>query len=310
MKRIKIIYIGMVSMICFMHSFGWAQGDPSFRQNQFNPLMLNPAQAGGNSYSDISVLALNQWIGVPGSPRTFTVSGNFNLIKNFGIGVAVLGDEYGPVKMLKGEVNLAYHLKLSKKWTFSLGLRGALGNTSLRLGDLTVINPNDPYFQTNIQSGLNLNAGWGGLLYSKRFYLGFSQPKIVSTRFQGQDMTDFVDSHNGMIGYIGGDIPLSPSVDFRPNVVTRYVINTPFNLDVNAIFTIKKMVDLGASYQLNSGIGCILGIEISKRFYVGYSYSYPLTSLNKVSFQSHELGMRYKFNERVTKAQSPRFFMN
>lgn len=308
--RVYVIYAGILSALCLIFNNGLAQGDPSYRQNQFNALMLNPAQAGANNYADVSLLALNQWVGVPGAPKTFTVSGNFNFIKNFGIGVALLGDESGPVKLTKGEVNLAYHLKLTKKLKFSLGLRGSIGNTRLNLTDLTIINPNDTYFQSNIQSGLNINAGFGGLLYSDKFYLGFSQPKIASMRFQDRDMTDFVDSHKGFLAYVGGNLPLSSSLSFRPNVVVRYLNNTPLNIDANAIFTINKIIDLGATYQLNSGVGCILGLEVSKRFYLGYSYTYPLSSLNKVAFQSHELGLRFKFNDHVVKAQSPRFFMN
>jgi hypothetical protein len=86
--------------------------------------------------------------------------------------------------------------------------------------------------------------------------------------------------------------------------------NTPFNFDVNTIFTFVNTIDFGVTYQLNSGIGAILGVDIKKRFYIGYSYSYPLNSLSRGTFQSHELSLRFKFNNKDTKAQSPRFFMN
>ena len=74
-----------------------AQTDPSYRQYRFNALTLNPAQAGANSFNDISVLGTQYWVGMPGAPQTATISGNFKLFDNFGMGATVVADENGPV---------------------------------------------------------------------------------------------------------------------------------------------------------------------------------------------------------------------
>jgi hypothetical protein len=57
-----------------------------------------------------------------------------------------------------------------------------------------------------------------------------------------------------------------------------------------------------------TSVGAIVGVNIKDRFYIGYSYAYPLNALNKVSIQSHELALRLKFNKAVRTADSPRFF--
>lgn len=51
MKKINsiILTLGVVLV-----SFNSQAQDPNYRQNQFNALMLNPAQAGANSYNDIT----------------------------------------------------------------------------------------------------------------------------------------------------------------------------------------------------------------------------------------------------------------
>jgi type IX secretion system PorP/SprF family membrane protein len=273
--------------------------------------MLNPAHAGSNTYSDVSVLALNQWIGVPGAPRTYTVSGNFKVLKNVGLGVAVLGDQYGPVNVTNSDLNLAYHLKLTKKFKLSMAIRGSIYSANVGLTDLTIINQNDPYFQSNLSSGLSGNAGWGALLYSNKFYLGVSQPRVVKRSFIDRNMEDFVDSDFGLIAYMGGNFSLNDNVLFRPNIVSRYLKNTPYNFDVNAIFNFNEVIDFGLSYQLLSGAGFIFGIDFGKKLYLGYAYIYPMSDIRRVSYQSHELSIRFKFNDsKTSKSQSPRFFMN
>jgi type IX secretion system PorP/SprF family membrane protein len=297
----------VIASVCFSF-IGNTQGDPSYRQNQFNVLMFNPAQAGANNYSDISTLASNQWIGMPGAPVTYTASGNFKVFDNFGVGVSVLADKYGPVKLNKSDVNLAYHLRLSKNWKLGVGVKISMSDTYIDMNEIQTIVGNDPAMMSSLRTGFALNSGYGALVYNKYFYAGFSQPRIGKTSFLNQDMTQFVDTKSGIIAYVGANIPINAKVDFRPNIVSRYVKNTPYNLDINTIFTMNKVLDLGVSYQLSAGIGLIMGYEFKQKFYVGYSYSYPVNSLNRVAKQSHEIALRYRFAEKSTRSQSPRFF--
>ena len=93
----------------------------------------------------------------------------------------------------------------------------------------------------------------------------------------------------------------------RPNVVVRYMDGLPWTVDMNAIFTNKNGLDVGLNCQLNSAIGAIVGYEFDSRFYVGYSYTYPLSNMSRVANQSHEVALRYKFNNN-SRCQGPRFF--
>lgn len=282
--------------------------DPNYRQNQFNALMLNPAQAGANSYNDISTLANTQWTGLRGAPKTMTLSGNFNILKNFGLGFSLLQDELGPVKSTQFAVNGAYHLKLNQNWHLSAGIRAIAGNTTVNLLDLNTNVPMDPDMLSNMTTGLQFNAGFGFLLYHKNFYVGFSQPRVGETYFKDRNMGLYVDTRGGYVGYMGGNVKLGPVWTLRPNAVARQMSGLPLTLDVNMIMSHKVGLDVGLSYQLNSAIGGILGYDVSNKFYVGYAYSYPVSNLNAVAVQSHELALRYKFNNNASRCQGPRFF--
>jgi type IX secretion system PorP/SprF family membrane protein len=139
-KMINFKTLGLLAILS-INNLVSAQGDPNFRQNQLNVLQLNPAQAGAGVHSEIICYAANQWINMPGAPKTYLTSANFNVLQNFGIGATLMGDQYGPVNMSKGEINLAYHLKLNEKWKFGIGMKMGVTYTSVNLGELTIIDP-------------------------------------------------------------------------------------------------------------------------------------------------------------------------
>lgn len=287
----------------------FAQSDPGFRQNQFNAMQLNPAQAGANDRNEINALSVNSWIGVEGAPTTFTASGNFNATNNLGVGFTALSDQIGPVKTFRLGISGAYHLPLNKKWKMSLGLNAFLSNIAVDLPSLTTTVSYDPHMVSALNSGIQLKGGWGLLVYSKNLYLGVSQPILGNVKFLNANMTQFVQSPS-FITYAGADYKIDGKWDFRPNLVYRYVKAFPTYLNMTAMFTYDKKIDLGLDYQLQGSIGAILGVEINKALYVGYGYSFPTSKLSRITSQTHEIAVRVRFGK--TKSgfnfQNPRFF--
>lgn len=306
MKNLKITLTALALIIV---SIGANAQEPSFRLNQFNTLLLNPAHSGANPYSDISVVGVSQWAGIPGAPKTAVLSGNFNLSRDLGLGVLLMQDEIGPVKTLRSSLNAGYKLKLNKNWTFALGLKGIVGNTTVNLENDN-ISFGDPDLFGQLSTGMSFNAGFGFLLYSKDFYLGYSQPRVASLNYVNFDMTDVIDSKGGHIVYVGMDKSLNRQWKWRPNIVARHVKNLPFILSANSIFSSDSGLDLGVSYEWKNSLGLIAGMNINNQFYIGYSYSYPMNRLSSVTFQTHEIGLRYMFNHLRRSYQGPRFFNN
>jgi type IX secretion system PorP/SprF family membrane protein len=285
-----------------------AQTDPSFRQYRFNALTLNPAQAGSNEYSDVSVVGTQYWVGMPGAPKTATVSGNLRVFENFGVGASFISDQTGPAQSTSFNLLGAYHLKINNNWKISAGLKISAMNYSVVTSELSTSTANDPDMMNNLSTGLTYNAGFGFLAYSKKVYVGFAMPRVSSLRFNNMDMSNFIDKKGGYISYAGVNLDLGKNLELRPSVMAMFGYGGPLSLDINAVFTAKKLIDFGLTYHLKGCIGAIVGVNIKDRFYVGYSYAYPLNALNKVSIQSHELALRLKFNKAVRTADSPRFF--
>jgi type IX secretion system PorP/SprF family membrane protein len=306
----KISYIKLIIAVTGFFSLqqAAAQSDPGYRQYRFNALVLNPAHAGSNDYSDVSILGSQYWAGMPGAPQTATISGNFKLFDNFGLGGTIIADETGPVKSTNISLVGAYHLKISKNWKASVGLKISAINHSVLLSELVTTEAVDPDMQENLSTGLSYNAGFGFLVYSDKVYFGFSKPRVASLKFNRMDMSMFVDQKSGYTAYTGVNLALGSKIDFRPSVMALFGYGGPLSLDLNAVFTANKLIDFGLTYHLKGSIGAIVGLNIKDKLYIGYSYSYPLNRLNTVSIQSHELALRLKFNKGVKTADSPRFF--
>jgi type IX secretion system PorP/SprF family membrane protein len=286
-----------------------AQSDPAYRQNQFNAMVLNPAQTGANERNEIVIDASKAWVGLEGAPQSISATGNFNLTEQVGVGVSAVNDELGPVKTNRFGISAAYHLQLNKNWIASVGLSGMLSNVVIDLPSLSTTVLNDPHMQSILNTGAQLRAGYGGLIYRKDFYFGFSQPIIGKVNFMNSGMDNFIQSPS-FVAYSGGDITMNEDWHFRPNVLYRYVEAFAPYVDVTAMFTYDDKIDLGATYQLNGSVGAMIGLEVSKSLYIGYAYTYPTTELNRVTSQIHEVSMRVKFGKSKNSwgFQNPRFF--
>lgn len=285
-----------------------AQSDPNYRRNQFSSLLLNPAQAGANSYDEVSVIATKSMVGFTGAPSTYSALANFRILNNLGLGISGFNDKLGPINTTRLSVDLAYHLRLSDHWKMSIGLR-ALGNAAnVDLPSLVTTQSLDPHMAYQLSSGNRIDAGWGLLVYHKKVYFGLSQPRLMKSKFVNATMTDYVEAR-GFVAYAGGDLPINSKLSARPVVMYRSIKGLPMMLDVASTFTYNKMFDLGFNFQLGSNVGILAGYEMNNKLYLGYSYSYPINGVNRVSSQAHELMLRLKLNDkRSTKFNGPRYF--
>jgi hypothetical protein len=59
-----------------------AQQLPIYSQYTFNKFLLNPATAGSDGYTTISLVAREQWLGFKGTPKTHAVTIDSRLLRN------------------------------------------------------------------------------------------------------------------------------------------------------------------------------------------------------------------------------------
>jgi type IX secretion system PorP/SprF family membrane protein len=108
--------------------------DIHFSQYYRTPLLLNPANTGGND-KDIRLMAIgrNQWQTIPVPYNSFGLSGDINIPfkmnrDKVGIGLQLIGDQAGDAnyKTMQGSLSTAYHLSTAGMNFFILSIGGAV----------------------------------------------------------------------------------------------------------------------------------------------------------------------------------------
>jgi len=75
----RIILSGFLMILAFNC---WTQQAPNYSQYTFNKFLINPATAGYEGYTTISLVAREQWIGFQGTPKTHSLSIDSRLLRN------------------------------------------------------------------------------------------------------------------------------------------------------------------------------------------------------------------------------------
>ncbi len=82
----------------------------------------------------------------------------------------------------------------------------------------------------------------------------------------------------------------------------------PITVDVSGNFLIKETLALGLAYRYNDAVSALVGLHISKSFFLGYAYDYSITGLESYNDGSHEIILKYNLFDAKKRALSPRFF--
>ncbi len=313
MKRLYKNSLVVLSMLILLLCSGnmKAQQEPLYTQYMFNTVSVNPAYAGTRNAMNVLLLSRLQWTGMDGAPRTYDFTMHTPLDNyKMGLGLSIVSDSHGPVNNYYINVNYAYRVSLSESLTLSMGIKGGIYNYHVNLTDINV-GDNDVAFMDNVEQRFQPNAGLGLYMYSDKFYVGASVPKLIQTELSGDQNTvgsisDLKQHFFVMGGYV---FDLNEDLKFKPSILTKVVQGAPPSTDVTAQCLIKDTYWLGATYRIGDAVALIGNIKLNKQLMIGYSYDFTVSELNNYNNGSHEIIVSYDFDGFLkNKVKSPRYF--
>src|SRR6056297_1221308 len=286
-----------------------AQQEPMFTQYMFNTLWVNPAYAGTTRALNINSLTRLQWVGLDGAPKTYSVSLHTPITdKKAGLGLTMVNDVFGPVKNTYLTGNYAYRVMLSENLTLSMGIKGGINSYFAGLKDLSIVDRDDPQFESN-ERKISPNLGAGLYLYSDKFYMGVSAPKLLETSIDEEYSNGNFETRRHYY-FIGGFIwKLAPNWIFKPSVFTQSVSNAPLTHNISFQFLYDQRIWLGAMFRPGDAAGAFFNLKINKRLTIGYGYDFTFSSLSTTNSGSHEIMFSFDFVDFAPgKVKSPRYF--
>ena len=313
MKRIFFL----LSICCILGTLQ-AQQDHQYTQFMYNKLFLNPAYAGARGVPNVTAIYRNQWIGFDGAPQSALISVNTPFITpRVGMGVTVSTEQIGLQRDFYGALVYSYDLLAKDEISLRMGIQGSFRNVGF---DFSEADPNDVFdnslndMRTTETSG-NVGAG----LYATfvdQFYLGFSAPHIYSNVIGINPDPNVVTAEEALhlYGMAGAILPIGEDINLMPAVLTKYVKNAPFDVELNVNLDIKETITAGVSYRLGgNGPGESLSLlaywQIAPQFGLGASYDFPLTDVKDFSAGSIEALVSVDLKKTKKKMSNPRFFL-
>lgn len=309
-----------VSLILIITTIGGllAQQDAQYTQYMYNTMSVNPAYAGSRGQLSIAGLYRSQWVGLDGSPKTFTLNLH-SPIRNskLGYGVSIVNDNIGDgvVQETYLDAVVSYTIDVSSEGKLSFGLN--FGGSLLNL-DFNGLNnfDNEPISGDNIDNKFSPNFGLGVYYHTNKFYLGVSTPRLVASDYFDNSQRDsnsvqFLSREKINFYLITGLVlDLNSQLKFKPALLTKLVGGAPLQIDLSASFLLNEKFSFGVAYRWDAAFSALIGFQLSDQLMLGLAYDKETTELGSTQFNdgSFEIFLRFELAKSFQRLVSPRFF--
>ena len=306
-NRFFIILLGLFAFSSY------AQQDAQFTQYMYNTININPAYAGSRGVLSVFGLHRTQLVGLDGAPTTNSFSINTPVNNsNVGLGLSVINDRIGPSDESSISADVSYSIKTSETFKLSFGVKGTANLLNIDFSKVSKYNPYDNLGQYNIDNKFSPNVGAGIYYHSNKTYVGFSVPNFLETEHYNKSSSSpstSVASERMHYHFIAGHVfDLNETIKFKPAVLTKLVQGTPLQVDASANFLFNEKFVLGAAYRWDAAASLLAGFQVSKSWFIGYSYDMETTKLANYNSGSHEIFLRFELFNNIENIVSPRFF--
>ncbi|MBQ8056116.1 MAG: type IX secretion system membrane protein PorP/SprF [Paludibacteraceae bacterium] len=318
-KKLRIVLFLVLGLSAFFSA--QAQEKIVYDQYHWNYYLINPAIAGSTPCTHFMLTHKQQWVGLPQSPYTSTLSFRHRFQHNIGIGAYIFNDRNGYSYLTGGELTLAYHIPLiasnrySRKQNYerqlSFGVSFKFQN--YRFDDKLYQDKNaalDPVFSEKV-SNFVPNANVGVYFKSYGFYTGFTMTNLVQANkdYLKKVFVGGGEPYPALTGFflIGNAFEVDRGKDIDPSLVFKFDVDGNFKLDVNLKYedndekkdfgywvgiSFRQVFD-GKGYQTTSLLPN--AAFRYKKFYIGYACGIDLNRLITTNYGSHEIMLGYTF---------------
>ena len=287
-----------------------AQQDPHYTQYMYNMSVMNPAYAGSKEALSGGVLYRKQWVEIEDAPTTGTFFIHSPVGRNVGLGLSIISDKIGPVEENNFYADFSYTLNLGGEHKLAFGMKAGV---TMHKIDFQTIYPTLPDVGDGVFGGANpsetfLNVGSGVFYYTNKYYLAFSIPNMLKSKYLDYSGRDYgtEEMHYFLTG--GYVFDINANLKFKPFAMVKSSLNAPTSFDLSANFMLYDKLELGATYRVEDSFGAMVNFAITPGLRIGYAYDHIVSDLDVVTPASHEFMLLFDLNFAKKVSQSPRYF--
>jgi type IX secretion system PorP/SprF family membrane protein len=278
-----------------------AQSDYDLSQRWFNESIYNPGAVGNHLTTGVFVHARTQWFGTEGTPATQVVTFDTYVQElRSAFGLVVLHDQIGYLNTYNIKLSYAYHIPIGYNSSLALGLSGGWLNRNRNLEGNMADDPNDPLLAQNRVANHDPEFDFG-LEYNGAFKLG------ASVRHLGfYSHSDFAAPPLTIWTYASTRFKVTGGWSIEPGMSYNYRSGIHY-LEAGAMLYFAQRYEhtlfyrdrfwMGATYRMHQQFAVLLGMHITPKIRIGYSFDYGVGDQAILSNKGmHELFFAWHFN--------------
>ena len=283
--RNTYLILGFLLIALFYNKTTYSQQDPQYTQYMYNMNVVNPAYAGSKESLSITTLFRDQWTGIEGSPRTFTLSGHSPVGNGLGLGFSAINDEIGPVEETNAYADVSYTIDFANDHHLAFGVKAGATFQDVGLLDLQLQDFNDVAFSENVSETF-FNVGAGVFYYTDNWYVSLSVPNFLSASYLDVNGREFGTDEQHFFATAGYVFQLNQDIKFKPSVFVKSEFNSIVSYDVNANFLFYEKFEVGASYRAEDSFSGLIGFRPTDWVQVGFAYDSSVSDINEPSYEA------------------------
>ena len=313
MLKLKVIVI----IIFTISLSAEAQQLPLLSQYMFNGFLVNPAVAGIDGYTSVTLTAREQWLGIKDAPKTHIVAAQGRILKSsfvsrnksifrrfirksrsgkVGVGGYIYNDRNGLIDRTGGQFTYAYHTKVNRIDQLSFGISANIYQYSLNRNNIRL--ENEDAFVNNSDLKMYVpDFSFGAYYTSKVYYAGLAIANLMQSSIQlSNDNQSQFRSYRQYSLTAGYSIDLNKDIVLVPSMYLKVTNQMIGQIDISAKAYFNEQYYAGLSFRTGSAFIVMGGLTVDK-FSVGLAYDYNLSAIRKHSFGSFELMAAMKFGD-------------
>jgi type IX secretion system PorP/SprF family membrane protein len=268
-----------------------------YTQSYLNPHLINPGAFGHTNEQQVQLNYRNNWAGIEGAPKSFTLSYNGPVGNRLSAGVIVLSDRAGAFNTSKLAAGLNYRIE-GENNKIGFGITGEYISHSL--SDIGNANPGDPLIIKGLAGAEYFDATIGMFgLYMDKFTYGISFPSIVSTSITELD-GPAPEREIGFIVQAGYKLSIQEDIYLTPSAIIKKLNNVPTHMDLNLTLGVleDKLIG-GMTYTLGADkrLGFLIGTKLDK-LNLYYSYNTSSQPIQQYNNGAHEITLGVAFGKK------------
>jgi type IX secretion system PorP/SprF family membrane protein len=300
-------------------SLAFGQQLPLFSQYLYNKFLINPAVAGSDGYTSVSLTAREQWVGYSGAPRTFSFSWQTRMLKKsfilkqtrirrevyrpksdgkVGFGGYVFSDRNGLVQRTGFQASYAYHIWLqhSTQLSFGLALTGYYYKIDER--QINFEDPNEPWLNNDLRKGVFVpDLTFGVYLLNAKYSFGFSADQLseASAKFGSLAYKNYSMTRQY---YLFGSYDFSSGVNaiLQPSFLLKMSEQLKPQADIGATYIYNQGFWAGIAYRTSGAVITNIGVKY-QNIYFGYAIDFTMQEIQRITYGTHEITIALKFGD-------------